>query len=271
MNNISLVMYTNEKYLPIAYLSSIQINKYFNLDIPKYLLTNRYLNLNFNYENFNIFETNTKFDSYGYHFKDMMIKFLSSIDSTYILYFQDDYYLINYFKQDNFYNLLNYIISNDIGFMSLTPAKTQFGNIVNNTKSYNLPDIIELNPSYEYITSTQPCIWNKNLLLQILKDNDYLNLSMLDTANYKNSHGNPIRSEWTYYQKPYSFASSCSIVKNYAFDEHNGNDDYYILLYSEIIRYGKFNTNTHKNNKQIVEQIMNMYDLQNDNRYKIFL
>lgn len=272
MKNLSLLMYTNEKYIPIAYLSSIQQNKYLNLNINKYLVTNKFIDYGFNFLDFNIIDTNTSFVDNSSHFRNVMYKALKyHIDTDYILYFQDDYYLLNKIKNDNFIQLFSYIKDKNIGFISLYGHNPQHGSIVTDTKSCDLPNIMKFHHSYTYCTSTQPCIWNKKFLLDILEHNEYLTMNMLDTSHFKNRSGGLQSEAWDYDWDLYGLVFDNPIMGSFAFDEHNGIDDYYLIHYSEIIRHGKFNTHTHRNNKKVVEELIKQYNLTNDNRYANFL
>ena len=153
IKNLSFVMYTNEKYLPIAKLSIDRVSEYFNLSIPKYLATNR-LNkdFNLNYDDFEIIDANISFESDGSHFRNVMLNLLTNhVKTKYFLYFCEDYYLINTFKINNLIKLLSYIEDKDIGYMSLIGHLQCYGSKKNDTESYELPDIMQLNPmSYVY-------------------------------------------------------------------------------------------------------------------------
>ena len=268
MNNLSLLLYTNEKYIPIAYLSSIQHKKFLNLNITKYLVTNKFIDQNFNFTNFNIIDTQVTFTDDASHFRNVMYEALTNyIKTDYILYFQDDYYLINYIKIDNFIKLFNFMQNNNIGFLSLYGHDKINGEYIYN----DLSKLIKFNYNYEYCFSTQPCIWNRRFLLEILESNPYLTMRMLDTAKFKNKQGKHISENWDYNWSGAGLIFDSPEMGNYALDTHNGLDDYYLLIYSEIIRHGKFNTHTHKNNKFIVNQIISEYNLLKDLRYNEFL
>jgi hypothetical protein len=272
MNNLSLLMYTNEKYIPVAYLSYMQINKYLNLHIKKYLVTNKFLDYNFSFDDFSIIDTSISFCDDASHFREVMYKALKEhILTDYILYFQDDYYVLNYVKTDNFIKLFDYIQSKNIGFLSLYGHGAFNGEIVADCDMNGLPNIIKFYHSYMYSTSVQPCIWNRKFLLDILENNNYLTLSMLDTSNFKNKKGSHQSAEWDYDWDVYGLVFDKPEMGGFAFDEHNGIDDYYLLHYSEIIRHGKFNTHTHRNNKTIVENIIKKHNIYSDNRYKQFI
>jgi hypothetical protein len=274
IKNLSFVMYTNEKYLPIAKLSVDKVLEYFKLSVPKYLATNR-LNKNFDldYCDFKIIDTNTPFKNDGSHFRNVMLTLLNNhVKTKYFLYFSEDYYLIKPFKINNLIKLLCYIEDKDIGYMSLIGHPQFYGSKNNDTESYDLPDIMQLNPmSYIYSFSMQPCIWNKDFFLQIIDSNQRLTLPILDTTNFKNRKNQPLSSGWDYNWTPHSFVFDSSLFGNYAFDTHNGIDDYYILLYSEIVRGGKFNLNTHNNNKNTVNSIIKQYNITSNPIYQQFL
>jgi len=63
----------------------------------------------------------------------------------------------------------------------------------------------------------------------------------------------------------YGFKHLClnkfDYTSNYAFDERNVDGDYFLFLYSEIIRFGKFNFKTHNNNRFFLEKFLNEKDI----------
>lgn len=271
INNISFVMYTNEKYLPIAKLSIDRVTEYFDLPIPKYLATNRF-DSNLDYNDFTIVDAEIPFQHDASHFREVMYNLLTRhVYTKYFLYFSEDYYLINTFKSDNFVKLLSYMEDNDIGYMSLIGHPACFGYPVGNTEKYNLKNIMKFNMSYTYSFSMQPAVWNRDLFLEILENNPKLTLKMLDTTNFNNKKGIHLSNSWDYGWEPYGFIFDNILFGNYAFDTHNGIDDYYIILYSEIIRGGKFNTHTHINNRKTVNKIIQNYSIKNNSIYKEFL
>jgi len=68
------------------------------------------------------------------------------------------------------------------------------------------------------------------------------------------------------------FEKKNSLTSNYTFDEHNGNDDYFLMLYSEILRFGKFNFNTHSNNRIFLEKFLSEKNIDKNHEiyYKYF-
>lgn len=272
MNDISLVVYTNEKYLPIAKLSIDQIKQYFSAPVPKYLATNRFHDMGLNYDDFIIVDANTNFQVDASHFREVMLQLLSKhMHTKYFLYFSDDYYLIKPTKIDNLTKVLSYVQDNNIGYMSLIGHPACFGNLVNNTAPYTLPDIMKLDTSYVHAFSMQPAIWNREFFLQILESNGRLTLQMLDSTSFNNRSGKHIVEKWDYDWSPYAFVMDDNLFGNYAFDTHNGIDDYYILLYSEIMRHGKMNLTNHINNRNTVTEIINKYSLRSNPIFREFL
>lgn len=271
INNISFVMYTNEKYLPIAKLSIDRIAEYFTLQIPKYLATNHF-DSDLDYHDFSIVDTQTPFQTDASHFREVMYILLTRyVRTKYFLYFSEDYYLINYFKSNNFIKLLSYIEDHNIGYMSLIAHPPCFGSPVEDVEQYGLKNIMKFNSSYTYTFSMQPAVWNRDFFLEIIESNPVLTLQMLDTTNFNNRDKIHLSNGWNYSWDPYGFIFNNSLFGNYAFDTHNGIDDYYMLLYSEIVRGGKFNLNNHFNNRNTVQNIIAKYNLENNPIYKEFL
>lgn len=277
MSNISLVLYSNEEYLPIAYLSSLQINKFVDSNIPKYLATNRFNNL-FEFKDFVILDADTPYEPDASHCRNILLKAIESVDSDYILYMQDDYYLINHLKHELLPPILKYMSEKNIGFFSLFAQPSYLGHAYPDYEIYGLPTVIDFTRSnhYRYALTTQPCIWHKNLLKQIIDHNPYLTLSTLDNysirncQNIPNDPNNSIDNFWDYSMSIAAFDKNDSNMGNYGFDTHDGLSEYYIILYSEIIRNGKFNTST-PNNQKVVDKILTECNVLQDSRYSRFI
>jgi len=118
-------------------------------------------------------------------------------------------------------------------------------------------------------------------LKEIFECNQNISLHGMDISNIINKKGKlrdtPIEN---FYQDKqfydYEFKNVClkknSLNSNYAFDEHNGDGDYLFFLYSEIIRWGKFNLKTHHNNKMFLEKLFDEFsEIKNNPNYQKFI
>jgi hypothetical protein len=134
---------------------------------------------------------------------------------------------------------------------------------------YDLPQdiFLNLNTSYRYMLSVQPSIWNRKSLIKLLESNLKLGLHHFDTSYVRNMKGElRYNMDGDFYETKndywdYDFKHLClnktPYTSNYAFDERNVDGDYFLFLYSEIIRFGKFNFNTHHNNRFFLEKFLN--------------
>jgi hypothetical protein len=114
------------------------------------------------------------------------------------------------------------------------------------------------------------------------ENNLEINVNYLDTTNIRNLKGvrrhSLVGHNWTTENNfwDYGFKNVClrknKMTSNYAFDEHNAEDDYFLMLYSEILRFGKFNLNTHKNNKIFLEKFLQEKNIDKNHEiyYKYF-
>ena len=122
--------------------------------------------------------------------------------------------------------------------------------------------------------SVQPCIWKRESLIDILKHNIGVQVHEFDTTSIKNKKGQRRHSHnYAFWSTPddfwdYGYNFACfkrtDLTKNYAFDERPLHGDYLLFLYAEIIREGKFNLNTHHNNKAFLETFLLENNISNE-------
>ena len=92
MKDLSLLVYTNQTYLPISELCLEQINKHFKeINIKKYITSNSF-NENFRFTEMDVepIEASIPFSESGSHFSEVLITALRKIQSKYVLFFLDD-------------------------------------------------------------------------------------------------------------------------------------------------------------------------------------
>jgi hypothetical protein len=262
-------MYTNETYLPIAKLAADQFNLHSKgLDIKKYIACNKLNDEYKSIEGFNLIDCNIALDKYGSHFAKVMTYALNKIDTEYILFFLEDYLLIRDIKIENFKNVFNCVLENNIDYLSFLAYDYDWNTLKTNYQKYNLPNdiLIKFDSSYFHLFSVQPSIWKKSSLLKLFYHNPNLEVHQMDITFVRNTRGE-IRHRsntefwetperfWDYDFNMYAFKKT-ELTKNYSFDERNIEDDYLLFLYSECIRRGKFNFNTHNNNKHFLEKFL---------------
>ena len=286
MKDLSLLVYTNQTYLPISELCLEQINKHFKeINIKKYITSNSF-NENFRFTEMDVepIETSIPFSESGSHFSEVLITALRKIQSKYVLFFLDDYFVINNIKIGVLENLISVMEDENIDYISLMSYDYNDWDTLNiDFKKYSLPDniLINFNYDYFYMFSVQPCIWKKDSLITILEHNKNITVHDFDTTNVKNKKGE-IRhhNDYSFWQTPngywdYGFKfvtlRKTDITKNFAFDERNSNGDYFLFLYSEVIRNGKFNLKTHHNNRIFLEKYLQEKNIDhNSEKFKLF-
>jgi len=286
MKDLSLLIYTNQTYLPIAELCLEQISKHFKeIDIKKYITSNSFsVNSKLHEMDANLIDTSISFSENGSHFSDVMIEALKKIPTKYVLLFLDDYLIINDVKKDVLNNLVCVMEDENIDYISLMSYQYDSWEPLNiNYEKYSLPKniLINFDYSYLYMFSVQPCIWNKESLITILEHNKNICVHSFDTTNVKNKRGE-IRHSYSdgFWQTPIDFwdynfkfvtLRKSELTANFAFDERGCEGDYFLFLYSEIIRWGKFNFKTHNNNRIFLEKFLNEKNItSNLENYKLF-
>ena len=270
IHNLSVLFYTSENHVPISKLSTDEFNKFSkHINIKKYLISNDFKD-DLDFFNFEIINTLIPYCNSGTHFSEVMIKGLSKIETDYILFMLDDYVLFTDIKEDNLEKLVSVMEDEKIDHISLMSYNFKDWGVYNlDYSKYGLPQnvFLNLNTSYCYMLSVQPSIWNRESLIKLLKHNQKIGLHHFDTSYIKNMKGE-LRHNITndFYETKsdfwdYGFKHLClnktNLTSNYAFDERDSYGDYFLFLYSEIIRYGKFNFNTHHNNKFFLEKFLN--------------
>lgn len=278
IKNLAFLVYTNEKYLPIADLTMESFDDWFPRNVFKrYLVSNKFTNYQFKTKNFIPLESQTEFDGMGNHFGETLSKSLPKITEEYIFFLCDDYFVINKPNLERLRDLIKIIINSKIDFFSFASMNPNSEWEIFNEKNDLLPDIqlYYIPENYQYRHSVQPCIWKKNSLLEILKYNTHLPIHHLDTTNILNKKGFNReffyeKSIWGEYpnNEGYGFKCICTDFKGY--DELT-DYNYFILPYVEIIRHGYFNFWQETNTKRFIEKLIEEKDIRNNKELKKFI
>jgi len=286
MKDLSIIVYTNQTYLPIAKLSVENINKHFcDVDIQKYITSNSF-NGDFKFNEMGItpIDSSIPFSENGSHFSRVLINALNEISSKYVLLILEDYIIMNDVKQNTLKNLISVMENENIDYLSLMSYEYNDWESLNiDYEKYSLPNniLMKFNYSYFYMFSVQPCIWKRESLITILEHNKNMSVHDFDTTNIKNKKGESRYSHndgmWdtpdNFWDYNFNFVTlrKNELTKNYAFDERGSDGDYFLFLYSEIIRFGKFNFNTHQNNKIFLDKFLEEKNInKNTQNYTIF-
>jgi hypothetical protein len=284
--DLSLLMVTCETHLDIAKLTIEEfIKQTSDLNIKKYLTSNSFKgNEIFNGLNINLIDSNVAYSTSGNHFSKTALNALRHIDSKFILFFLDDMCLINKIKNENLKKIVNLMKNESIDYFSMSTWDFNWTPLEIKYDKYGVEEnsILVYDDTFLYMYSVQPSIWKKTSLIKILENNLEINVNYLDTTNIRNLKGvrrhSLVGHNWTTENNfwDYGFKNVClrknKMTSNYAFDEHNAEDDYFLMLYSEILRIVKSNLNTHKNNKIFLEKFLQEKNIDKNHEiyYKYF-
>jgi hypothetical protein len=287
MDQISLLVYTNENYLEIAKLFVDEFNKHTSdLEIPKFITSNSFSDKKNMFENtgFKLIDTQINWNSDSKHFATVMLQSLEMIDTEYVLFFLEDYFLIKDLKCSNLKKLLEIIHENHIDYLSLNSYSYDWETIDFDYLSYGLPEnlIMKFDYDYFYMFSVQPSIWKVSSLKKILQSNIDVSIHEFDTTNIKNVAGlrrpNNNGEFWTSLENFWDFdmkftcLRKCKETAGYSFDDTDVHDNYLLFLYAEVIRWGRFNLQTHHNNRKYLQDffIKNQIDPEDKKWSKYF-
>jgi hypothetical protein len=285
ITNLALLVYTNQTYLPIAKLSIEEFNRMTpDLKIKKYLVSNNFDN-SINFDNLDIttFNSQIPFSTNSRHFSEVLKYSLERIDEKYILLWVEDTIIATEMKSQNLQSLINIMDDNSIHHMSLMSYGHNWKVLDIDYSKYGLPQnqILEMPHTYMYTFSVQPCIWNRESLLEILNYNNGISIHEFDTTNIRNKKGDRINGYkdgyivvsdkfWDYNTKHICLNRTYETA-SYCFDDRPFEGDYFLFLYSGIIRNGKFDFNTHRNSRDFTQKFIKDRGITMDNElYKIF-
>lgn len=255
-SDISFIVYTNETYFNINYITIPQLLKNVKeLNVKINLVSNKFPQ----HEQFagvNYIESNVSFDGAGRHFRDTMLHALDRIEEKYVFFLCDDYIFRNPVKENTFNSITKILETLGADFLSLSTQKhmgafvDKWENLTLDLSEYGFPNgsLRYMPDNYCHLYSVQPCVWKKESLIELLQYNESLSLHDLDNLNIVNKKGE--RRERNpeilfYHEKPgffdYEFKNIGIYLDPIGFnaDERIPNSDYLIIDYCEVIRHGK--------------------------------
>lgn len=274
MKDISFVVFTNENYFNLLYLTlPFTIENTKHLGKPINIVSNRIPP----YEKFdevNYIDCNVNFSSNGSHFRDTLLFALNQISEEYILFLCDDYLIKSPINKNRFDNLVKILEKINGSFLSLGTQK----HIENFVVNWNRPDILlsdygfpndcfyEFDISARHMYSVQPCVWKKTDLIELLFHNPNLTLHQLDNTDILNKKGERRKLlesfNFSFYEKKenffdYNFKNFCYHYPPFTYhvDEKNLSSDFLLIDYIEIVRHGKF-LDADVNSKYILNDIL---------------
>ena len=278
-NKFCFFIYTNEKYLPIADLTMGEFDVHYpDSTLKRYLVSNRIVDYTFQTTNAAFIDCNVPHDGSGRQFADTMLVGLNSIPEEYIIFFCDDYMLIDRPNVERLSTLLNLIEEQQIDFFSFASnhPKPDWEKYDLNFPNLNGKNFYKISDSYHYHYSVQPCIWKKSSLLELLKYNPKISLHDLDTTNIKNREGavRPINKDGNLWE-PYPYGGQNFGFKDITTDYLDYNEsnpyDFFIFPYVELIRYGVFNLWHKTNSQRFILDMIEKKNLRNHEHLKKFI
>lgn len=232
MNKLSLLTYTHSNCSDIHPLYLDSSSKYFN-EINHYLLTNNDIN--------DKRVTQILYDDTQCYYEQMLLG-LSSIQTKYVIYSQEDYILYNYVDLNMINKYVEFLENDDnINFIRLIQS-----GIYGNEKEYN-DDLLIINNDSEYFFSTQITIWRKEILEKLLS----LSKPKYITDEPKNSS----------YLKSIEGIGLCTKLKGDKIGGHY-NSVIYPYMATAIIK-GKWNFTEYGDK---LEELLNRYDIDKNKR-----
>lgn len=256
IDNVSVIVYTNEKSVNILHLTLPKVIAAFeNVIKNTYLVANKIPEL---FTNFNVepISAGVEFSSSGKHYSQTIQYALKQIADDYVLFLCDDYLFQSPVKQDVLSSIVKLITAYNVDYFSF--ASLCYCDVI--IRDWKTPDIdlnefnlsgtlYEINDNFRHLYSVQPCIWKKTSLVKILEHNPNISLWDMDNTSICNTKGKyrHLNYETNIYEPGQDTALDYHF-KNYTInlppltyniDNRLPNSDFYVLDYGEIIRYGK--------------------------------
>jgi len=274
MKDISFLVYTNETYFDLLYLTlpfTLENTKHLNKKIN--LVSNKIPD-HYKFKNVTYIDANISFSPYEQHFRNTLLTALNRIPEEYILFLCDDYLIKSPINKTRFDNIVSILEKINADYLALGTQK----HIENFLPSWNKPNIIlsdygfpegcfyEFDETARHMYSVQPCIWKRNSLIEILIYNPEITLHQLDNTDILNKKGERRSLEeyynFSFYEKKenffdYGFKNFCYHYPpiSYHTDEKPLSTGFLLIDYIEIVRNGKF-LDASVNSKYILNEIL---------------
>ena len=265
IDNLRFLIHTHEKNVGLSELCLTHFFKHNKRDgLKMTLVSNKFLNNNFLHsDKVDYYSSDVELIWQGYHFRDSMISALTNITEDYVFFLLDDYFFIDEIKYDDLEDALNLMVCENIDYFGFD----EVGGILtindfeklNTECESNIKDSLFLrHKDYQYLFSTQPCIWKRTSLLNLLKSEDKITLHDLDeTLPNIRKNGLGLKGTISNLKSCFDYSMNFSVSEK--------PDDYFIIAYVEIVRHGCFNIP--ENGKPISPDDLNVrftYKLIND-------
>lgn len=274
MNKVTIVVYTNEKYFDLLFLTLPYTVKHTqDTEMQISVVSNKIPNQE-RINNIRYIDSNVEFCPEGSHFRDTLMYALEIIDTEYILFLCDDYLIKSPIHTDRLYEIVDVLdeLKGDYFYLGTQKHVENFiktwNKVVTQASLLSFPEncFYELDTSYRHLYSVQPCIWRKSSLIELLYYNPNLSLHQLDNTDIVNKKGKKRHLidfyNFSFYETEesffdYGFKNFCYHYPplSYHVDERPLDSEFLVLDYIEIIRNGKFIT-SEVNSKKILNEIL---------------
>ena len=229
IDNLAVVVYTNETYFPILKLFIKYFRRYCPANPHIYVVANNTKNMKEQFDNVTFLDGNVEFHANGNHFSHTMKNVLPLIKEEYIFWFCDDYMMTSEVDMVQLNNLFRFVKEQNIDMFTF--ATTQRSVLLEckpyevDYESYGLSGeaFVHIAMDYKHRFSVQPCIWKKSSLERVVNEND-ISLHGLDCSEVINPE------TYTIVGTPYIIYGDLCPTCPHKF----------AIQYIEIIRHGAF-------------------------------
>jgi hypothetical protein len=129
-----------------------------------------------------------------------LLDVLKQIDDDYIYFFMEDYFVSSEIKAPYLDSLNNFLNTLKPNYVRLINVPFKF------SADLNLK-FLPFNRPHPYSINLQVSVWNKNFLVELIKNNDYSPWQIEELLNYKYSKNSDLANSKLYY-------TNLSIIKN---------------------------------------------------------
>jgi len=266
LENLQTVIYTNDTSIPLAELALAEFIEYAPKEFNPTIVTNQIPEeVNLTYKD-NIFNANIP-NNKGLQFSSVMVKYLRQINTKYIFFILDDYITYRRFSKHDFNKVLTLMDNYDVDYFSLDKKQEHltrgFKVFENNIYDYGLINVISSEDLHRF--SVQPCIWNRESLINLLEKYPNIGIHILETdKTIVKENLLTLGFNWHVFEP--------KIPRTEGFEHH------FLYSWAEIVRHGVFHVpengfarNKHDVPVQLVYKLIDKYDLRSKKEFKKLL
>jgi len=278
MNNLHFVCYTNEQYIPIANLFTRIFTVKTEYRYPITVITNGGSKQVHVTDKINVIDTNTPFGGSGEHFTFSLLTALKQLSRKYVFFFCDDYFITKSIDHTKLIKLLDLLEKDDIKFFSFSSCHPKAKNWELYSQNILEDELFVIPEDFQYMFSVQPCIWNRETLINVLEANIGITLHNFDNSVLADINGERRTiisgtEKYTSWINPhiYGFKKLCSNYKAYDELEEFNLHKYFIIQYVEAVRHGLFNIYLNVRGAEYLKVLLQNFNINSlDNIYGRF-